>query len=193
MTPTTLALLLAVSSVEGQGEAPTLSVRSREHARFQASLHAVGALAVGAGAVGAGPGAAGTLGVLLSDRVALGLRGSVGTTLTLVAASFGVGVDLVLSDHWSLGVGLGLGHHGGTTLDAPYAWAALLPVRVSFSPASRAAAQLERRGLHFFLETAPGYSLARGYATGVAGIAPRPEPIAPLVFAASVGVGYAWW
>jgi hypothetical protein len=191
-----LSVLLALhlAAVDGRGEyPPELDVTVREQTRVQASVHFAGVFALGAAAWGGGPGVSGTVGAMVSDRFAVMARASLGTTVFLIALTAGVAAEYALSDRWSLGLGLAFGYHGGTTLDMPTAWSVLAPLRLGFSPSARHPQQISRHGLQLFLEAAPGVAPYSPSSSGGFGILPKPEPVSPFVFMASVGVGYAWW
>lgn len=187
-----LALQLA-SVVDGRGESPPeVGVAVRAQTRAQASVHLMGAFALGGAAWGGGPGVSGTLGAMVSDRFAVMAKASLGTTVYLIALTAGAAAEYALSDRWSVSLGLALGYHGGTTLDMPVAWSFVAPMRLSFSPLARLPNEVARQGLQLYLEAAPGVA-PNSPSYGGFGILPKPEPVSPFVFMASLGIGYAWW
>ena len=187
-------LLLQLVCADGRGEpAPSVPVGAREAPRVRAAVGFIVASGLGfrSTAVGFGPGLTAELGATFGDRFSVVARASLGTILMASSATAGVGVDLALSDRWSLGLGVALATLGGIFItDLPYSLSFGLPVHAVFAPFGRAAHELGRRGLVLFAELTPGYEwvTSRGY---------RPannDPLGPPVsIAGLIGVGYAWW
>ena len=118
-------------------------------------------------------------------------RVNFGTIGVLNCIQFGFALGAALTEHLELGGGLAASWVGGWGQDLPSAWAALVPVHLMFMPAARAPGATRRTGLAFFFAVAPGLMFAGS--TGLPPIGPPPPPRLPIVVAATLGLGYAWW
>lgn len=98
----------------------------------------------------------------------------------------GADVTITLNEWLMLGVGAMWTGMGG--LDAPGTSTVGLPLRLFIAPFERADGELSRGGLAFFAEVMPGLALSASR-----GLSRQPVLPNPLVIAAMVGVGYAWW
>jgi hypothetical protein len=189
---TTVLLLLA--SVEGRGELPPpIESSAREVTRVRAGLGFIVAAGVGfrGRVVGFGPGVSLELGATFVDRVSIVARASLGTIFIASSGTVGVGVDLALSERWSLGLGVALASLGAVLFtDMPFSWSIAAPVRAVFAPFPRAAQEVGRRGLVLFAEVTPGYVWVASL-----GYVPQSNVLAgpPFSIAGLVGVGFAWW
>lgn len=126
-------------------------------------------------------GLSGELGVMLDDRLSVSGRVTLLTNLGAFDLGGTAGVDFAVSDHVSLGGGVGVhGLAGGFTSFG----AIMIPLRVGFAPWGRKPTDSRRNGLMLGLELAGGMSVA--LRTGLGG------PYSPSA-SALLTVGYAWW
>lgn len=139
---------------------------------------------------GGGLGFTAELGTTFTDLSLVG-RLNFGTIGVLNFMQLGFALGAALTEHLELSGGLAASWLGGFGEDLPYAWAALVPVHLMFVPGVRRPGATRRSGLAFFFEVAPGLMFAGspGYVLFV----PAAPPRSPVVVAATIGVGYAWW
>ena len=186
-------ILLATPLEEGRGSAGT----SPEDALLHRSLPRW-RLGVGGGvlfgfanyAPSLGVGVTADLGVVLSDRFSLFVHGEGGTIVLTTIGSGALLVEYALGEHFSAGLGLAF------SLWAPLTFGGLnssfygltLPLRVNFSPSTRATHETRRAGLLIGLQVAPGVSLQpRDFFQLNAPLPPE------FAISATVSVGYAFW
>ncbi len=187
-----LSLLSAVDDARGSpGALPEEAAQSRPAARLHAAANAGVMVGLanydGTGAVTL----SGDLGVVLADRVSIYGRMQGGSLGFSVVGAFSVVAEVHLSDLFSVGLGVALQGWMPTTYTVtrgPFV-GVMFPVRVRFAPFSRRAdGAVQRSGLFFGLEVAPGVGVL-------------PTPIGPtgrpadqevgLTF--NLGAGYGVW
>jgi len=157
--------------------------------RWGVSVAGAGGFSFGSRAVAAGAGLSAELGSTIDDSLAIVARTTLCTLIMSNVATLGASIEWTPTDHWSLGGGLAVtGLFGGN--DLPSAFGLMVPLRVMFSPASRANDQRSRRGLSLWIEVAQGVHLF-----GSAGFVPPGGfvPGLPYVVTGALGVGYTAW
>lgn len=190
-----LVLVLVASQAESaKSEPPSIDqpesqiARSRQEARKRLGISLAAGGGLGGGTFALAPGLTGEVGFVLGDRVALSLRvtGLVLTTWLLAAVA---GFDWVLSDRFTLGGGVGaslIGSNSATGLNLG------VPLRLTFSPFTRAPSEIARAGILLGLELAPAWSF-RLYAPRTAVCLETGCPVSPFGFSGQLTFGYAWW
>jgi hypothetical protein len=178
----------------GQAAPPDMQAE-RESLRDRLGISVAGGGGFGGGAVGVGGGLAFEGGVILRDRISIGARVSFVTAAVVFDGRVTLGVDYVLSDHFAIGAGVGLMTLFGI-LSMPASLSVVVPLRITFSPFTRAADKRARSGLVFGLEGAPGLAFAAGgYRQPLSIDNPVPPP--PLVPGFALGgqltIGWMWW
>lgn len=186
-------VLLAAPLDEGRGSAGTTpedALLHRTSPRWRLGLGGGVLFGLANYSPSLGVGLTADLGVVLGDRFSLFAHAEGGTIVLTVIGSGALLVEYALSEHFSAGLGLAF------SLWSPVVFGGFnssfygltLPLRVNFSPATRASHETRRSGLLIGLQVAPGVSLQ-----------PRDffqlnTPLAPeFALSATVSVGYAWW
>jgi hypothetical protein len=181
------AVALAQAGVEGRGEAktPPVSEEARLKLRDRLGFGLVGGGGFGGGAIGAGGGFSLEGGLIFNDRVSVGLRFSLMTIIFVLDLRLALTVDYALSDHVSLGTGLGGMLLAG--LQPLSAFNLVVPLRVTFAPLARAPDKVSRSSLIFGFEVAPGV-----VALPIANVAgTRPSTL--FAIGGQLTIGWAWW
>lgn len=178
-----LALVLSSVLAQDTGFVPDIGQRRADtRGFFGASL--VGAASYGAG-FGLGVGLQLEGGATFNDQLSLGLRAFASTLLLSVDTGAAVGLDLLLNEYFSVGIGVGARLY--VFAISPAAVSVGVPLRVRFHPIVRGDAQLHRSSLVVGLEATPGVAVASwgGESGG------RPVPAAAV--SGMLTIGYLWW
>lgn len=138
-------------------------------------------------ALGFAPGVTFDVGATFNDRQAVVFRGVLTSIVVSNLISLGVSFETLVGEHLGLSLGGALALIGGGP-DQAGAFAATVPVRLSYLFASRPDDQLARRGFALFFELAPGVTFAGGQGRG--GSRTFGPPFAAT---AALGLSYVWW
>lgn len=187
LLPLALLLLTAVPEETrgASGSLPELAVSMRTNPRLRAGLAGAALFGVTTYSPTGGLGVALDLGVVLADRVSLFLHGELGSIIVTLIGSGALVGEYAFGQHFS--AGLGAAFTAWVPLDysfSSYFYGLTFPLRLSFSPGTRAQHQTQRTGLLIALQVSPGLSLQPTYYGS--SIPPAPA------LSATLSVGYAW-
>lgn len=157
-----LQLLLAAGE-EGRGQygvPPSVVLEQRPASRLRATLGVGAALQLARVASAGGLALVGDLGVVLGDRLSLGLHGSIGSLVLTAHGSLGAAADYFVSEHLALGLGVAFtGWVNGFAGAYGNFFGITVPLRLAWFPGERRPTEVERRGLVVAFELAPGLDL----------------------------------